>query len=387
MTTRFAVVRGVARINLPEVRLYSTLQQHGLETELICSRRARISSDDVGMPIHRLPVPALSGRLAPTLAGGYLIGLVSPYRYYHQYLRGFHQAVREVDILCPVDLGHPTSYQSILERRYGKKVLVQCWDNIPFNWPHDRPLRFHFEAVLDQADHFLALTEDARRTLSAMGVSSLRVSRLNVGLDLDFWRPDPAARSEGGPLKILFVGRFDWGKGLQALLEALDLVTVPFELTIVGTGPERARLDWLIEQRRKRSRVRWPDAVHFVGPQYGMDLLRLRQGSDVQVVPSIPTPQWREQISQSLLEGMACGLPPIASRTGAVREAVTDGETGLLVPPDDPLDLAAAIDRMAEHPEERRRFAANGRARMEQDFNLRLQADRLAAIVQSQLLG
>ena len=387
MTVRVTVVRGVERINYPELGMYALLRKDGFEPELLCSTRSRVTEADAGMPIRRLPVPPVASRLAPTLVGGYLIGQVSAYRYYHQYLRGFHRAVRSVDVLCPVDLGHPTSYQSVRERKFGKKVVVQCWENIPFNWPHDRPIREHYEAVLDGADHFLALTDESRRTLRAMGVAEDRISRVNIGVDVDFWRPPEKPREARKRLELLFVGRLDWAKGLHTVIEALDLVHAPVHLTVVGAGEQESRLRWLLESRRQRGPSVAARSVEFLGPRFGEELRRLRQFADVQVVPSVPTPQWREQLNQAMIEGLACGLPAIASRSGAIPEAVTDRENGLLVPPDSPVDWARAIDEIAENADDRRRMSLRARERVVEQYSVDRQGHLLASVLREKVVG
>ncbi|HTZ61063.1 MAG TPA: glycosyltransferase family 4 protein [Thermoplasmata archaeon] len=385
MPTRIAVVRGVEQVNAGELGVYAELGKAGYAVELLCSTKSRITEAEARMPVRRRPPPALAGRIARTTAGGFLVGLVSPYRYYHQYLTGFSAAVRDVDVLCPVDLGHPTSYQALEQQRFGKRVVVQCWEDIPFNWPHNRPLAQHFEAVLDRADHFLAFSRDAAKTLGAMGVGADRLSQVNIGLDLGYWRPDPPARADGGPLRALFVGRLQWAKGVQTIIEAMDALRVAVEVTIVGAGPDEARLRWLIEQRRRRGRPAASQAIRFVGPQFGADLLRLRQSMDVQIVPSIPTPQWREQLNQSMLEAMACGLPPIASNSGAIPEAVTDGDNGWLFGADRPDELADRLERAAADPAERARRGASARARMEREYELVHQGARLAEIFRTKV--
>ncbi|MGI0070767.1 MAG: glycosyltransferase family 4 protein [Thermoplasmata archaeon] len=387
MTTRVAVVRGVEQVNVGELGVYAELKKFGYDVELVCATRSRITEAEARMPIRRMSTPPLSGRLTKTVPGGFLVGLVSPYRYYHQYLTGFSAAVRPYDVLCPVDLGHPTSYQSILERKRGKKVVVQCWENIPFNWPRDRPLRDHFEAVLDGADHFLAFTRDAELALTAMGVRAERVSQVNIGLDLSYWSPGPEPRVPGERLRALYVGRLHWSKGVHTLIEAVDQSRVPLELTIVGAGPEEAQLKWLVEQRRRRGNVAASTAIRFVGPRYGEELRALRRAIDVQLVPSIPTPQWREQLNQSMLEGMACGLPPIATRSGAITEAVTDGENGWLVAPDRAGDLAELLARVAADPAERSRRGKAARARMEAKYELLRQGQALAEVMRTNVRG
>jgi glycosyltransferase involved in cell wall biosynthesis len=387
VTPRFTVVRGVERINFGELGIYARLAQHGFAPELLCARGSRVREEDAGMPIRRLATPLLAGRLTSTVPGGYLVGRVSPVRYYHQYLRGFHRAVRDSTILCPVDLGHPSSYQSVQERRYGKRVLVQCWDNIPYNWPHDRPLREHYDAVLDGADKFLAMTDDSDRTLRAEGVARDRILRINMGLRVDVWHPPSVPRTRREALDLLFVGRIEWAKGLHTVLEAIELVRRPVRLTVVGAGSQEARLRWMIAERKQRGNPTLECSVQFVGPKYGTDLLEMRQRADVQVVPSIPTPQWREQLNQSLLEGLACGLPAIVSEGGAVTEAVADHDNALLVPPDLPQRWASAIEFLADHPEERERMARRARERIEAEYNLDRQGPRLAELLRRNGLG
>ena len=72
----------------------------------------------------------------------------------------------------------------------------------------------------------------------------------------------------------------------------------------------------------------------------------------------------------AILEAMAAGLPVIATRVGGIPELVADGETGLLVPPDDASQLAAAIERLAADPELRARQGAGGAARVAAEFSV-----------------
>jgi glycosyltransferase involved in cell wall biosynthesis len=385
---KVGVVRGAENINVTELGMYAQLKRHGHEVELVCSDWTWVTEADAGMRERRLPPPAVSGRISKTMAGGFLIGQVSGYRYLHQYLRGFHRAVADLDVLSPVDLGHPTSYQSVLERKYGKKVLLYCAENIPYNWPHDRPLREHYDAVLDGTDHFLALSEGARRALKAQGVRDERVSRLNVGVNVDFWKPPeatPGPRS-AGPLRLLFVGRLHWQKGLQTVFEALDLLTIPYELTVIGRGPDEARFRWLLAQRARRGNGSIRERVHLVTRRIPAEELRqYRQSADVLLVPSIPTPSWREQMNFAMLEGLSCGVPAIASDTGGIPEAISNGVEGWLVAPDHPPELAAAIERAAAAgPEARYSMGASARSRILREFRLETQGNRLAEILAAQ---
>jgi glycosyltransferase involved in cell wall biosynthesis len=86
---------------------------------------------------------------------------------------------------------------------------------------------------------------------------------------------------------------------------------------------------------------------------------------DVYALPSL----W-ESLPISLLEAMAAGLPVVAADTGGVREAVANGETGLLHPPGNVAALVSALERLAADAELRARMGAAGRARQATAFSL-----------------
>src|SRR5205814_6501455 len=77
-----------------------------------------------------------------------------------------------------------------------------------------------------------------------------------------------------------------------------------------------------------------------------------------------------EGLPMSVLEGMAAGLPVVASDVGGVAEAVADGETGLLVPAGDPTALARALEQLLQDVELRRRLGARGRERARERFDV-----------------
>ena len=140
---------------------------------------------------------------------------------------------------------------------------------------------------------------------------------------------------------LVFAGRLSLQKEVDVLLRAVDAFDGA-ALVIAGDGPERARLDVLVAELGLGDRVR------FLGAQPRETVLELLAAADAEVLSS----GW-ENFPHSLIEGLAVGTPVIATGVGGVREIVTDGENGLLVPPGDPEALAAAI----------RRFFADGALR------------------------
>ncbi|HZQ37620.1 MAG TPA: glycosyltransferase family 4 protein, partial [Dehalococcoidia bacterium] len=107
-------------------------------------------------------------------------------------------------------------------------------------------------------------------------------------------------------------------------------------------------------------------------------LLALYRDADVFVLPT-----FADCLAVVLAEAMAAALPIVTTRVAAQPEAVRDGESGLIVPPGDGDALGAAIQRLVDDPELRRRFGRSGRAIAEQRFDAHRNADRLLDVVES----
>ncbi len=171
------------------------------------------------------------------------------------------------------------------------------------------------------------------------------------GIDLDRY-DRPRAPGRGGTV-IGTVGRFSTEKGHRLLLEAFGRVRrarPQSRLVLVGYG------DLEPELRRAAEALAPGGAVEFAGARESAEAL---PAFDVYVQPSL-----YESQGLAILEAMAAGVPVVATDVGGVRDAVRDGETGLLVPPGDPEALAAAILRLAADPGLSAALAARARARV-----------------------
>jgi glycosyltransferase involved in cell wall biosynthesis len=190
-----------------------------------------------------------------------------------------------------------------------------------------------------------------------------RIHLLPHGVDLQRFQPQTCEAS--GPLRVLAVGRLVEKKGFHILLAALSAVTAPFSLRIVGDGPERERLLHLIEINSLKDRVTLGDSMTHA------ELPEIYAQSDVVVVPSILDRSGdRDGLPNVVLEAMACARAVVASDISAIGTAVTNEVTGLLVPPTDPLALAAAIDRLSGNPDFRFSLGWGGRERVERDYEV-----------------
>jgi glycosyltransferase involved in cell wall biosynthesis len=158
--------------------------------------------------------------------------------------------------------------------------------------------------------------------------------------------------------RLIAVGRLKAPKDFLTLMRAFaELPEGSFEALIVGDGPDRATVEAEIHSLGLDGRVR------LAGERD--DVPALLAASDVFVLSSRS-----EGLPLSVLEAMAAELPVVASDVGGLRELVVDGETGILVPPGDAEALAAALGRLVEDRDLRRRLGAAGRAHAETFFDL-----------------
>lgn len=164
-----------------------------------------------------------------------------------------------------------------------------------------------------------------------------------------FWRAErrwPAAR-------ILSVGRIVHQKGLDLALTALSgLREIPWEWRIAGDGPQLKYLqDTLVREGLQ-------DRVTFLGWMAAEELVKEYQEAGLFVFPSR-----HEGMPNAVLEAMASGLPVIASRIAGNEELVVDGETGLLVPPEDAEGLRDALRTLLTDEARREQMGRQARVR------------------------
>jgi glycosyltransferase involved in cell wall biosynthesis len=152
-----------------------------------------------------------------------------------------------------------------------------------------------------------------------------------------------------GRFVVLYVGRLVPVKGVDVLIRACAEIEGAV-LVLLGDGPERAQLRALADRLGGR--------VLFRGPVGPAERDRWLAAADLLALPSVVLADGRtDSAPLALLEAMAAGLPVVATRAGGNAELVTDGRSGLLVPPGDPAALRHAITRLLEDAEYRGQLA------------------------------
>jgi colanic acid/amylovoran biosynthesis glycosyltransferase len=206
----------------------------------------------------------------------------------------------------------------------------------------DRVSRRLFRAVLKNANAVTTMNTDMCDRLVELGASPATTLVLSMGADVATIRPlaEAAERRSG---QILFVGRLVEKKGVSVLLKALRLLDESgYDLRIVGDGPLRSQL------ATESSGL----SVTFLGV-LGREALAAEFGAaTIAVFPSVAAASGdQDGLPVSLLEAMSTGCAVIASDLPGLRDAVVDGQSGLLTSPGSAHELAAALTRVLRDPQ------------------------------------
>ncbi len=217
----------------------------------------------------------------------------------------------------------------------------------------DRAVRWFYA----QADRVYVPTRATAEGLLAGGLDAARIAVFGRGTDTDRFGPERRSRlmrahlgARGGTV-LLYVGRLSPEKGLFLLADAFRRAAARapgLRLALVGEGPARAGLERALAGTPHR----------FVGPLRGKELATAFASADLFCLPSAT-----ETFGQVVTEAAASGLPAVVLDACAAAEHVADGETGLVVPADDPAALADAIARLAADPELRATMGGRARSR------------------------
>jgi glycosyltransferase involved in cell wall biosynthesis len=263
-------------------------------------------------------------------------------------------------------LVHADVYGGIAARLRGAKLVSTKHNDDPFR---AGTFRYVERAVGHATDRVIAITEALRQfTIERVGLPAGKVETIHYGMDdlPEAWGENPPDDVPADGRMLLAVSRLTAQKGIDVAIRALPLLADDTVLVVLGDGPERASLARLAEKLGVEHRVfllgRVPDVAAW-----------LRRAT-LFVHPA----RW-EGFGLGVLEAMLAGLPVVASNVSSLPELVVDGETGILVQPDDPSALAIGIARALEQPE----LGAAGRDRAARAFSVTRMADRTAALYRS----
>ncbi len=284
------------------------------------------------------------------------------------------QVVRDFDRWAESKLGAPSVVNGLsgfatetLSRTSARGAVVFCdrgsWHMLEQKRVLDEEAerinaaRVHFDPFMverelreyELADRILVPSEPARQSFIRRGIDPGRVMKVPYGVDISEFSPPTGERT---PASIVSVGTVGLRKGHQHLVDAFrSLKTRGATLTLVGAidpgWQERLGLD--------------DDGIRATGPVNRTRVVEELQRASVFVLASL-----EEGLALVQAQAMACGLPVIATEATGVRELVTDGVEGIVVPaPPDAETLAEAMDYMLSDPARAQEMGAAARRRVE----------------------
>ena len=260
-------------------------------------------------------------------------------------------------------LVHADLYGGIAAKLRGTALVSTKHNDDPFR---SGPYRFVERGLGRAADRIITITDALRRfTIDRVGIDAAKVQTIHYGLDeLPFaWGANPPDDVPGDSRIVLSTSRLVEQKGVDVAVRALSQLPTDVVLVVLGEGPERESIERLARDMGVANRI------FLVGRQ--PDVAAWLRRATAYVQPS----RW-EGFGLGVLEAMLASLPVVATNVSSLPELVVEGETGLLVPPDDEKALARALESALARPE----LGANGHERARRELSVARMADATAAL-------
>ncbi len=227
------------------------------------------------------------------------------------------------------------------------------------------------EQKFKEAEHTFFVTqwmiEQMEREYTSIPRDKYSLGR--VGVDSRRWRPDPSRKVENPVPVVLAVGRLVSSKNHNHSIEAIKILKdrgIQAKLKIGGDGEERKNLEALI------AKLDVGDRVEMLGNLSEERYLEEMNRADIFVLASHGEP-----MGVVYMEAQAMEVPAIGCNALGAKELIVDGVTGILVPPGSPPDIAAALIKLIEDPELRRRMGKAGRQHVLANFDSKIWAAHL----------
>jgi glycosyltransferase involved in cell wall biosynthesis len=295
-----------------------------------------------------------------------LVRYTSPLDLYRRLVRARPQILQNVELLAVRQLPYAAAI-TLYARLHRLPLVAGVHISLPaqdrFGQLPASLLKLLLTPAVRCTSRFFYLNDGGRRNLEWLGVPEGKMKRLMYGtwgVDPHEFTPEPDGREPGwGPSPVLlFVGRIHPEKGIADLFAAYALVRrkePDASLVLIGEGPERAAYEETVRRQG------WDGSVRFLGAVANRDLPPYLRAAAVFVSPSVKTGRWEEYVGMTNLQAMACGVPVVSTRSGAIPEYVPES-AGILVPERDPRALAGAILDLLSDPVRRASMGQAGRA-------------------------
>jgi glycosyltransferase involved in cell wall biosynthesis len=253
---------------------------------------------------------------------------------------------------------------SVVARSFKKKCIIKiaCLGEYGEMYTFSQFPRFNWALeILHQADALIAISRDVEADLLRWGFPSQRIRHIPNGVDTGYFTPNHAFPRRH-PVRFILLGRRHPQKGIDLALQAAHLLQAQglseqFHISFYGVAyPE-------YDYERMAHQLGVSDNVTFF--PFQEKPLDIYQAAHCLILPSRG-----EGLSNALLEAMATALPVVATQVSGTVDVVTDGEDGLLIPPESPEALAKAMMTVVQQPDLALRLGQQARQKMLRAFSL-----------------
>lgn len=259
----------------------------------------------------------------------------------------------------------------------GIPVLVSCRGsqvNIRPHLPGQKSFSLKLYDSLQKASFVHCVSEDLKQSILELGIPQDKCFVIRPAIDPDYFTPSPHP-PKNERFKLVTTGSLIWRKSYEIMLLAFKQLLdagLDGELHIIGKGPERENILFMIHD------LGLEDCVGLHGQLTPDQVREQLQKADCFLLSSLS-----EGIANAALEAMSCGLPVVTTDCGGMREAVTDGVEGFVVPIRDPKAMSKALSQLALSPDLRQKMGTAGRERVISNFKLEDQIDAFTRLFQS----
>lgn len=332
------------------------LAQRGHEVHVITSldEGLPVESQEKGFYIHRIP------KVRIRFPGVFIF---------------WADIIRNIRKISP-DIVHAQSLGAAIPALISKKIFkipYAVWGQGTDVYLPNLVTKLSSRIILKNANAVIALTNDMKRAMQAIYDRDILV--VPNGIDLrGYTEKSLIQKAEESETIILFVGRLHPVKGVQYLIQAMQIVHKELpdvKLVLVGHGEEKDYLEILTDRLGLR------ECVDFVGGVPHEKIPDYMYHADIFILPSLS-----EGFPVTILEAMACGLPVIATKVGGLPDIIEEGMNGYLVEAKKPDEIADKVLMLMQNDVMRENISANNRKKAEV-----FTWEKVAATIEEEYLG
>ncbi len=366
----------------------SLVKKH--EVHLVCRNSKRCPRYEYAKSLHIHRLPCLSERFGRL---NYLIGF--PAFFNPVWIYTIWKTIKraKADVILVRDL--PLAWTALgIGRLLGLPVVLDMAENYPAMiqdlWDrkgfsilnvlvrNPSVIRVIERTSVRWCDHILAVVEESRDRLIALGVNPARVSLVINTPTTARWTESPRGGGVGvsrGPqsLILVYLGLLEWARGIETAIRAIQRVheRLPgVKLVIVGSGRHEGDFRQLADQ------LKLQDAVQFLGWLDYSKAIEVIRESDVGLVPHHATESWNTTIPNKLFDYMSMGKPVIVSNAKPTERIVREERCGVVFKEKDSEDLARAIFMLGDQAI-RREMGQHGKDAVTEKYNWAVDEQRL----------